>query len=135
MINLSDFVYFNLFKCSASWYFFVISFSFWYKIFLCRISYVISIHFSGFDRLVQFVDSYDPPAKGLQEDLNFVSPRIGEVIVLTLGYRNLFSGRTICTLTRASFKLSIFFFNWMFLAYAIFGCLKFCFQFNSDIAF
>lgn len=29
--------------------------------------------------LVQFIDSYDPPLKGLQEDLNFVSPRIGEV--------------------------------------------------------
>lgn len=72
---------------------------------------MISIHFSGFDRLVQFVDSYDPPVKGLQEDLNFVSPRIGEVIVLTLGYRNLFSGRTISTITRTSFKLSIFFFN------------------------
>ncbi|CAL9178150.1 unnamed protein product [Musa hybrid cultivar] len=33
-----------------------------------------------YHRLVQFVDSYDPPAKGLQEDLNFVSPRIGEVL-------------------------------------------------------
>lgn len=32
-------------------------------------------------RLVQFIDSYDPPLKGLQEDLNFVSPRIGEVIL------------------------------------------------------
>ncbi|KAG5516859.1 hypothetical protein RHGRI_037557 [Rhododendron griersonianum] len=31
-----------------------------------------------YHRLVQFVDSYDPPLKGLQEDLNFVSPRIGE---------------------------------------------------------
>ncbi|KAH9795658.1 protein NAP1 [Citrus sinensis] len=31
-------------------------------------------------RLVQFIDSYDPPLKGLQEDLNFVSPRIGEVL-------------------------------------------------------
>ncbi|KAH9608316.1 hypothetical protein KSS87_007803 [Heliosperma pusillum] len=31
-------------------------------------------------RLVQFIDSYDPPVKGLQEDLNFVSPRIGEVL-------------------------------------------------------
>ncbi|KAG6747367.1 hypothetical protein POTOM_049770 [Populus tomentosa] len=30
--------------------------------------------------LVQFIDSYDPPLKGLQEDLKFVSPRIGEVI-------------------------------------------------------
>ncbi|KAJ1393399.1 Nck-associated protein 1 [Sesbania bispinosa] len=30
--------------------------------------------------LVQFIDSYDPPLKGLQEDLNFVSPRIGEVL-------------------------------------------------------
>lgn len=26
------------------------------------------------------MDSYDPPFKGLHEDLNFVSPRIGEVI-------------------------------------------------------
>ncbi|URE44166.1 Membrane-associated apoptosis protein [Musa troglodytarum] len=33
-----------------------------------------------YHRLVQFVDSYDPPVKGLQEDLNFVSPRIGEVL-------------------------------------------------------
>lgn len=33
-------------------------------------------------RLVQFIDSYDPPLKGLQEDLNFVSPRIGEVIII-----------------------------------------------------
>ncbi|AQK38748.1 brick3 [Zea mays] len=32
-----------------------------------------------YHRLVQFVDSYDPPIKGLHEDLNFVSPRIGEV--------------------------------------------------------
>jgi Membrane-associated apoptosis protein len=32
-------------------------------------------------RLVQFVDSYDPPVQGLQEDLNFVSPRIGEVLL------------------------------------------------------
>ncbi|KAG0472039.1 hypothetical protein HPP92_016585 [Vanilla planifolia] len=32
-----------------------------------------------YHRLVQFVDSYDHPVKGLQEDLNFVSPRIGEV--------------------------------------------------------
>ncbi|KAK3006695.1 hypothetical protein RJ639_017589 [Escallonia herrerae] len=31
-------------------------------------------------RLVQFIDSYDPPLKGLHEDLNFVSPRIGEVL-------------------------------------------------------
>ncbi|CAN1810290.1 Protein NAP1 [Linum perenne] len=31
-----------------------------------------------YHRLVQFIDSYDPPLKGLQEDLNFVSPRIGE---------------------------------------------------------
>jgi hypothetical protein len=34
-------------------------------------------------RLVQFVDSYDPPIKGLHEDLNFVSPRIGEVILMS----------------------------------------------------
>ncbi|XP_020589634.1 probable protein NAP1 isoform X1 [Phalaenopsis equestris] len=33
-----------------------------------------------YHRLVQFVDSYDHPLKGLQEDLNFVSPRIGEVL-------------------------------------------------------
>ncbi|XP_031487983.1 protein NAP1 [Nymphaea colorata] len=33
-----------------------------------------------YHRLVQFVDSYDPPLKGLQEDLNFVSPRVGEVL-------------------------------------------------------
>ncbi|KAJ0982970.1 hypothetical protein J5N97_011225 [Dioscorea zingiberensis] len=33
-----------------------------------------------YHRLVQFVDSYNPPVKGLQEDLNFVSPRIGEVL-------------------------------------------------------
>ncbi|XP_038690030.1 protein NAP1-like isoform X2 [Tripterygium wilfordii] len=33
-----------------------------------------------YNRLVQFIDSYDPPLKGLQEDLNFVSPRIGEVL-------------------------------------------------------
>ncbi|CAL5425205.1 unnamed protein product [Camellia sinensis] len=30
--------------------------------------------------LVQFIDSYDPPLKGLHEDLNFVNPRIGEVL-------------------------------------------------------
>ncbi|XP_027086320.2 protein NAP1-like [Coffea arabica] len=33
-----------------------------------------------YHRLLQFVDSYDPPLKGLHEDLNFVSPRIGEVL-------------------------------------------------------
>ncbi|XP_052201269.1 protein NAP1 isoform X2 [Diospyros lotus] len=33
-----------------------------------------------YHRLVQFIDSYDPPMKGLHEDLNFVSPRIGEVL-------------------------------------------------------
>lgn len=33
-----------------------------------------------YHRLVQFIDSYDPPLKGLHEDLNFVSPRIGEVL-------------------------------------------------------
>lgn len=37
-------------------------------------------YFALNDRLVQFVDSYDPALKGLHEDLNFVSPRIGEVI-------------------------------------------------------
>ncbi|KAK9226952.1 hypothetical protein WN943_012000 [Citrus x changshan-huyou] len=36
--------------------------------------------FDYYHRLVQFIDSYDPPLKGLQEDLNFVSPRIGEVL-------------------------------------------------------
>lgn len=35
-------------------------------------------YFSGYS-LVQFIDAYDPPLKGLHEDLNFVSPRIGEV--------------------------------------------------------
>lgn len=33
-----------------------------------------------YHRLVQFIDSYDPPLKGLHEDLNFASPRIGEVL-------------------------------------------------------
>ncbi|KAL8167962.1 hypothetical protein V2J09_009461 [Rumex salicifolius] len=33
-----------------------------------------------YHRLVQFIDAYDIPVKGLQEDLNFVSPRIGEVL-------------------------------------------------------
>ncbi|XP_004293766.1 PREDICTED: protein NAP1 isoform X1 [Fragaria vesca subsp. vesca] len=33
-----------------------------------------------YHRLVQFIDGYDPPLKGLKEDLNFVSPRIGEVL-------------------------------------------------------
>ncbi|GLT97127.1 hypothetical protein SLE2022_147090 [Rubroshorea leprosula] len=33
-----------------------------------------------YHRLVHFIDSYDPPLKGLHEDLNFVSPRIGEVL-------------------------------------------------------
>ncbi|MCE3050654.1 histone chaperone [Datura stramonium] len=33
-----------------------------------------------YHRLIQFVDSYDPPLKGLHEDLTFVSPRIGEVL-------------------------------------------------------
>ncbi|XP_010260605.1 PREDICTED: protein NAP1 [Nelumbo nucifera] len=33
-----------------------------------------------YHRLLQFIDSYDPPLKGLHEDLNFVSPRIGEVL-------------------------------------------------------
>ncbi|KAK3188917.1 hypothetical protein Dsin_028478 [Dipteronia sinensis] len=36
--------------------------------------------FDYYHRLVQFIDSYDPPLKGLQEDLNFVNPRIGEVL-------------------------------------------------------
>ena len=29
--------------------------------------------------MVQFVEAYDPPLKGLDDDLNFESPRIGEV--------------------------------------------------------
>lgn len=33
-----------------------------------------------YHRLVLFIDSYDPPLRGLHEDLNFVSPRIGEVL-------------------------------------------------------
>ncbi|XP_061355533.1 protein NAP1 [Gastrolobium bilobum] len=33
-----------------------------------------------YHRLVHSIDSYDPPLKGLHEDLNFVSPRIGEVL-------------------------------------------------------
>ncbi|KAE9461836.1 hypothetical protein C3L33_06257, partial [Rhododendron williamsianum] len=41
-------------------------------------STVITLLCIRLNRLVQFVDSYDPPLKGLQEDLNFVSPRIGE---------------------------------------------------------
>lgn len=41
--------------------------------------YYISTYLYVYIRLVQFIDSYDPPLKGLQEDLNFVSPRIGEV--------------------------------------------------------
>eukprot|EP00249_Psilotum_nudum_P015741 c25499_g1_i2 orf=223-4398(+) len=34
----------------------------------------------SYHRLVQFVDSYDPPMKGLHDDLNLVGPRIGEVL-------------------------------------------------------
>ncbi|KAL5232560.1 hypothetical protein ABZP36_031336 [Zizania latifolia] len=37
-----------------------------------------------YHRLVQFVDSYDPPVKGMHDDLNFVSPRIGEANLLAL---------------------------------------------------
>ena len=55
--------------------FFVIS-SLLYRFFFA--DYCLSIH-----RLVQFVDSYDPPIQGLHEDLNFVSPRIGEVVLLS----------------------------------------------------
>ncbi|KAI5070089.1 hypothetical protein GOP47_0014432 [Adiantum capillus-veneris] len=34
-----------------------------------------------YHRLVQYVDSYDPPLKGLQEDFNLViSPRVGEIL-------------------------------------------------------
>ncbi|CAM6099238.1 unnamed protein product [Calypogeia fissa] len=36
--------------------------------------------FESYHRLVQFVDSYDPPLNGLHDDLNFVSPRIGEIL-------------------------------------------------------
>ncbi|XP_078428674.1 transcription activator isoform X2 [Wolffia australiana] len=36
--------------------------------------------FEYYNRVVQFINSYDPPIKGLQEDLNFVSPRIGEIL-------------------------------------------------------
>jgi NCK-associated protein 1 len=35
--------------------------------------------YGAYHRMVQFLDSYDPPLRGLQDDLNFVSPRIGEV--------------------------------------------------------
>ncbi|KAH6776252.1 transcription activator [Perilla frutescens var. hirtella] len=43
-----------------------------------------------YHRLIQFVDSYDPPLKGLHEDLNFVSPRIGERVACAVF--GLFSG-------------------------------------------
>lgn len=43
---------------------------------------MLTIYISMNSRLVQYIDSYDPPLKGLQEDLNFVSPRIGEVILI-----------------------------------------------------
>jgi hypothetical protein len=36
--------------------------------------------YGAYHRMVQFVDSYDPPVKGLHDDLNFVSPRIGEIL-------------------------------------------------------
>jgi len=57
------------------YHFFVMS-SLVYRFFFT--DYCLSIH-----RLVQFVDSYDPPIQGLHEDLNFVSPRIGEVVLLS----------------------------------------------------
>jgi len=57
------------------YHFFVMS-SLVYRFFFT--DYCLSIH-----RLVQFVDSYDPPIKGLHEDLNFVSPRIGEVVLMS----------------------------------------------------
>lgn len=66
---------------------------------LCHVFASLSVHF----RLVQFIDSYDPPLKGLQEDLNFVSPRIGEVILLPY-------------LVDSNIKLSTFSIN-MFLMY------------------
>lgn len=53
-------------------------------------------YLSLIDRLVQFIDSYDPPLKGLQEDLNFVSPRIGEVkYLLYLMHKSYFVKRNI----------------------------------------
>ncbi|PQQ12275.1 protein NAP1 [Prunus yedoensis var. nudiflora] len=45
-----------------------------------------------YHRLVQFIDSYDPPLKGLKEDLNFVSPRArgwGPIIFLSTDTRKL----------------------------------------------
>ena len=50
-------------------------------------------------RLVQFVDSYDPPIKGLHEDLNFVSPRIGEVMLMS------FSIAVVITRNQASYAI------------------------------
>lgn len=58
--------------------------------------YCLSIH-----RLVQFVDSYDPPIKGLHEDLNFVSPRIGEVVLIS------FSIAVVITRNQASYAMSV----------------------------
>jgi hypothetical protein len=46
----------------------------------CLVRQFFTYFYLSIHRLVQFVDSYDPPIKGLHEDLNFVSPRIGEVI-------------------------------------------------------
>lgn len=59
--------------------------------------YMLCLIYSFFDRLVQFIDSYEPPLKGLQEDLNFVSPRIGEVICLSSSW-NALLGTLILTL-------------------------------------
>ncbi|XP_024388834.1 probable protein NAP1 isoform X3 [Physcomitrium patens] len=36
--------------------------------------------YGAYHRMVQFVEAYDPPLKGLHDDLNFVSPRIGEIL-------------------------------------------------------
>lgn len=72
-------------------FFFVMS-SLLYRFFFT--DYCLSIH-----RLVQFVDSYDPPIKGLHEDLNFVSPRIGEVVLIS------FSIAVVITRNQASYAI------------------------------
>lgn len=67
---------------------FAINYACLWSIYMSTLQYkkycVLLANFSIFldNRLIQFVDSYDPPLKGLQEDLNFVSPRIGEVLRL-----------------------------------------------------
>lgn len=72
-------------------FFFVMS-SLLYRFFFT--DYCLYIH-----RLVQFVDSYDPPIKGLHEDLNFVSPRIGEVVLIS------FSIAVVITRNQASYAI------------------------------